>query len=300
MKKNRFIPYGYTMRNGKMVIEKTEAEVIRRIFSAYIDGASLKEIADELTAQQVPYTEKKTEWFKGRISRILENRKYCGNAEFDKIIDDETFMEAFDAKSARQVAIPGDLDVEIYAVKNRVRCIRCGSIMTRKVEKRCRIKAVWSCTNPNCGCRQRIDDATLLDRVMILIARVKANENLLESSHIEQSKNMTLIKCENDLEQELNRQQPDEDVILNHIMMIAAQEYASTTAEQDLLRERIKKALRRIEIKKGFDKQAFDLIVKTILLGDDSIKIAPVITRSSSHTISKQSPDTVIESNIQK
>lgn len=273
MKKNRFIPYGYTMRNGKMVIEKTEAEVIRRIFSAYIDGASLKEIAVELTAQQVPYTEKKTEWFKGRISRILENRKYCGNAEFDKIIDDETFMEAFDAKSARQVAIPGDLDVEIYAVKNRVRCIRCGSIMTRKVEKRCRIKAVWSCTNPNCGCRQRIDDATLLERVMILIARVKANENLLESSHIEQSKNMTLIKCENDLEQELNRQQPDEDVILNHIMMIAAQEYASTTAEQDLLRERIKKALRRIEIKKGFDKQAFDLIVKTIMLGDDSIKI---------------------------
>ena len=70
-------------------------------------------------------------------SRILENRKYCGNAEFDKIIDDETFTEAIDAKSARQVAIPGDLDVEIYAVKNHVRCIRCGSIMTRKVEKRC-------------------------------------------------------------------------------------------------------------------------------------------------------------------
>lgn len=84
---------------------------------------------------------------------------------------------------------------------------------------------------------------------------------------------MTLIKCENDLEQELNRQQPDEDVILNHIMMLATQEYASTTAEQDLLRERIKKALRRIEIKKGFDKQAFDLIVKTIMLWDDSIKI---------------------------
>ena len=272
MKKNRFIPYGYTMRNGKMVIEKTEAEVIRRIFSAYIDGASLKEIAVELTAQQVPYTEKKTEWFKGRISRILENRKYCGNAEFDKIIDDETFMEAFDAKSARQVAIPGDLDVEIYAVKNRVRCIRCGSIMTRKVEKRCRIKAVWSCTNPNCGCRQRIDDATLLERVMILIARVKANENLLESSH---------------MEQELNRQQPDEDVILNHIMMLAAQEYASTTAEQNLLRERIKKALRRIEIKKGFDKQAFDLIVKTILLGDDSIKI---VTKTET-TIAERSAD---------
>ena len=143
MKKNRFIPYGYTMRNGKMVIEKTEAEVIRRIFSAYIEGASLKEIADSLTAQQVPYTEKKTEWFKGRISRILENKRYCGDAEYDKIIDDEIFTEALDAKSARQVAVTSDLDCEINAVKNRVRCLKCGSIMTRKVDKRCRIKSEW-------------------------------------------------------------------------------------------------------------------------------------------------------------
>ena len=169
MKKNRFIPYGYTMRNGKMVIEKTEAEVIRRIFSAYIEGASLKEIADSLTAQQVPYTEKKTEWFKGRISRILENKRYCGDAEYDKIIDDEIFTEALDAKSARQVAVTSDLDCEINAVKNRVKCLKCGSIMTRKVDKRCRIKSEWSCTNPDCHSRQRIDDATLLDRVMLLI-----------------------------------------------------------------------------------------------------------------------------------
>ena len=288
MKKSRFIPYGYTMRNGKMVVEKNEAEVIRRIFSAYIDGASLKEIADELTAQQVPYTEKKTEWFKGRISRILENKKYCGNAEFDKIIDDEIFTEAIEAKSARQVAISGDLDGEINAVKNRVRCLVCGSIMTRKVEKRCRIKTIWSCTNPNCGHRVRIDDATLLERVMLLIAMVKANESLLDAPHIEQTGNTLIMKHENDLEQELSRQHPDEEVILSHIMALASQEYASTTADQDLLRERIKKTIRRIEIKKGFDKQAFDLIVKTILLGDDTIKI---ITKTETTIAERKSED---------
>lgn len=288
MKKNRFIPYGYTMRNGKMVVEKKEAEVIRRIFSAYIDGASLKEIADELTAQQVPYTEKKTEWFKGRISRILENKKYCGNAEFDKIIDDEIFTEAIEAKSARQVAISGDLDGEINAVKNKVRCLVCGSIMTRKVEKRCRIKTIWSCTNPNCGYRVRIDDATLLERVMLLIAMVKANESLLDAPHIEQTRNTLIMKRENDLEQELSRQHPDEEVILSHIMALASQEYASTTADQDLLRERIKKTIRRIEIKKGFDKQAFDLIVKTILLGDDTIKI---ITKTETTIAERKSED---------
>ena len=32
MKKTRFIPYGYTVRNGKTVIEHAEADIIKEIF----------------------------------------------------------------------------------------------------------------------------------------------------------------------------------------------------------------------------------------------------------------------------
>ena len=49
MKKTRFIPYGYTIRDGKTVIDHTEAEVIRLIFEDYINGASLKDIAQDLS-----------------------------------------------------------------------------------------------------------------------------------------------------------------------------------------------------------------------------------------------------------
>ena len=122
---------------------------------------------------------------------------------------------------------------------------------------------------------------------MLLIARVKANEQLLDQPPKEHTKNSMVLKCENELEQELSRQQPDEDIILRHIMALASQEYAATTADQDLLRERIKKTIRRIEIKKGFDKQAFDLIVKTILLGNDTVKI---ITKTDT-TIEERSND---------
>ena len=58
MKKTRFIPYGYSIRNGLTVIEHDEAEVIRHIFNEYIKGASLKELADELTRRRIPYSEK--------------------------------------------------------------------------------------------------------------------------------------------------------------------------------------------------------------------------------------------------
>ena len=58
MKKIRYIPYGYTMRNGRTVIAQDEAAVIREIFSAYINGASLQSIAELLTERKIPYSER--------------------------------------------------------------------------------------------------------------------------------------------------------------------------------------------------------------------------------------------------
>ena len=90
MKKTRFIPYGYTIREGRTVIEHSEAEIIREIFDDYIKGASLKDIAESLTQRKIPYTEKTDVWDKARIARIIENAKYIGNEEYDPIIDEET------------------------------------------------------------------------------------------------------------------------------------------------------------------------------------------------------------------
>ena len=62
MKKIRYLPFGYTIRNGQTVIEQQEADVVRNIFKAYIQGASLKEIAEDLTAKNIPYTERTCVW----------------------------------------------------------------------------------------------------------------------------------------------------------------------------------------------------------------------------------------------
>ena len=38
MKKIRYLPFGYTIRNGQTVIDQQEAETVRGIFTAYIHG----------------------------------------------------------------------------------------------------------------------------------------------------------------------------------------------------------------------------------------------------------------------
>ena len=82
------IPYGYTMRNGRTVIAQDEAAVIREIFSAYINGASLQSIAELLTERKIPYSERTDVWDKARIARIIGNAKYIGDGEYDPIIEE--------------------------------------------------------------------------------------------------------------------------------------------------------------------------------------------------------------------
>ena len=86
MKKIRYIPYGYTMKNGQTVIAQDEAAVIHEIFSSYINGASLQSIAELLTERRIPYSERSDVWDKARIARIISNAKYLGDNEYDPII----------------------------------------------------------------------------------------------------------------------------------------------------------------------------------------------------------------------
>ena len=48
MLKNRSIPFGYCVINGKYAINENEAAAVREIFEKYIGGKSLKTIATEM------------------------------------------------------------------------------------------------------------------------------------------------------------------------------------------------------------------------------------------------------------
>ena len=98
MLKNRSIPFGYCMVNGKYALNVPEAEVVRKIFADYIGGKSLKAIASEM---QIPYNMGKAVWNKNMVCRVLENRKYIGESGFPQIITAENFEQAACIKAER-------------------------------------------------------------------------------------------------------------------------------------------------------------------------------------------------------
>lgn len=98
MLKNRSIPFGYCMVNGKYAINENEAETVRKIFADYISGKSLKTIAAEM---QIPYNSGKAVWNKNMVCRVLENKKYVGENGYPQIVSTEDFKHAACIKAER-------------------------------------------------------------------------------------------------------------------------------------------------------------------------------------------------------
>jgi DNA invertase Pin-like site-specific DNA recombinase len=80
---NRFL--GYTKdENKRLVIVPEEAEVIKRIYREYLEGASLIQIARGLEADGILTAAKKPKWRPESIKKILQNEKYIGDALLQK------------------------------------------------------------------------------------------------------------------------------------------------------------------------------------------------------------------------
>jgi DNA invertase Pin-like site-specific DNA recombinase len=80
---NRFL--GYTKdKDGKLVIDKKEAEIVKRIFREYLEGSSLKDIGLGLEADGILTGAGKQKWRPETIKKMLRNEKYMGDALLQK------------------------------------------------------------------------------------------------------------------------------------------------------------------------------------------------------------------------
>lgn len=74
-------PYGYSIENGKAVIDEEKAGLIRKLYKNYLDGMSLAKAAAEAGI----------ETWHGSAKRLLMNRHYPGDDYYPAIIDKETY-----------------------------------------------------------------------------------------------------------------------------------------------------------------------------------------------------------------
>jgi DNA invertase Pin-like site-specific DNA recombinase len=75
---------GYDRVDGNLVINKEQAETVKRIFELYLEGNGVRRIQDIMEQEGRKTASGLTRWQSGNINRVLSNSFYCGRIEYRK------------------------------------------------------------------------------------------------------------------------------------------------------------------------------------------------------------------------
>jgi DNA invertase Pin-like site-specific DNA recombinase len=176
----RFLGYDKN-DDGELVINEKEAELVRRVFTEYLDGKSYAAISKGLMKDKIKTITGNEKWWDSTIAGMLENEKYYGDALLQKtitvdflnhkrkankgqepmfivndnhqpIISKEIFDKVQDERE-RRALLKGNLvgDRHKYSSKYpfsaKVFCGHCGNIFKRRHwnSKNASKKVVWQC-----------------------------------------------------------------------------------------------------------------------------------------------------------
>lgn len=85
-----YAPYGYDVLDGKLVVNESQAEIVRFIFSEILSGKGAQKIAKVLNDRMIP-TKRNSKWTSKTIIDMVRNEKYVGDALFQKYYTDDNF-----------------------------------------------------------------------------------------------------------------------------------------------------------------------------------------------------------------
>ena len=77
-------PFGFRLEDGILVIDESEAKIVRMMFDMYLDGHSLDAIGEKVTSLGVATRDGNKKWTHRTVSYILRNEKYIGDSLLQK------------------------------------------------------------------------------------------------------------------------------------------------------------------------------------------------------------------------
>lgn len=222
--KNRTIPFGYEIIDGKAVLKPCEAAAVRQIFEDYAHGKSLKTIADGLKDQQVEYLPGQYAWNKNRIGRMLEDRRYVGTNDIPSIITEEQFQEVAANRSVQNTQRAYNKEEVITTAVVPIVCGKCGSPAKRLNVKTSTYYQKHVCKNPGCMHEFLITDKRLNEMILAL----------LQTADIQMppqaDTSMEIRRMEKEIERQLESPDADPQTIRGLILNVAAEKYRLLTA----------------------------------------------------------------------
>lgn len=219
--KIRNIPFGYALENGEINLHTQESPVVKQIFSLYLQGASLKAIAEAI---EIPYSEASSGWSKCKVKRVLDNIRYIGGNGYPAVIESADFKMAQRIKSDKNTYMPAKLDEDIQILKPVVRCQICGRRFIRHIHP---YGERWRCI-PECENTSSLRDAGLTTAVAAALDYISQNPDALRTNpYAPRSAALTVTKLQNQINRELGKVKQDAEHLRSLLLACAAEKYAA-------------------------------------------------------------------------
>ena len=229
MAKNRVIPFGYCMKNGKITVDFIESKAVVRIFEEYLNGSSLLQIAKLMESEKIRYGEDSDRWNKNMVKRIIENKKYLGNEKYPQIISEKFFDQANEKRVSKATSVCS-ISEDLQEIRSCTYCAECGHRLSR-IGGNCRC-AKWDCRDPDCyRLEYQLTDQMIIRTVLTVLNTVIANPSLIESnSEISVYSPTTDVICkQNEINQMADSTQVDFDRVKSEIFKLAEMKYNCCT-----------------------------------------------------------------------
>lgn len=171
-----YAPYGYDVLDGKLVVNESQAEIVRFIFSEILSGKGAQKIAKGLNDRMIP-TKRNSKWTSKTIIDMVRNEKYVGDALFQKYYTDDNFnrrrnkgecnqyfatnhhdpivsRETFEAAQAVIDQHCKEYGLEKnnskyqnrYPFSGKIICGQCGGVFKRRTHATGRHRIAWCCS----------------------------------------------------------------------------------------------------------------------------------------------------------
>ena len=273
--KHRTLPFGYEIQNGIVQINKAETQTVTWIFTEYLNGSNLKEIAESLTIQRTEYMPDKYDWNKNRIKRIIEDRRYTGDGKYPKIISQRMFEQANAVKEEKRTTKSYMVDASNKPLVYAVRCSYCGKTMIHNTNRKAKYTEQWVCGTENCGTKIYMTIEQIEQAVTKLMNEIIRNPILAEQQADEQDMPTEISIMESEINRMLEQTDLDKNEIQNKILECATKKYEYCTDKAHIT-ERLKADFEKTSPLSDF---SMDIFIKTVsaVLIDESNKTCIVL-----------------------
>ena len=263
--------YGFDLINGKLVINETEAAVIRRIFNLYLQGIGMQAIANILNNEGVRRQYGREKWHHTTVNYVLNNERYKGDALLQKqittqalpfkkqrnhgeqpmyyvensnpaIVSRETYEAVQALIKSRQPSCKRK--AKTYPLTRTLLCPDCGHTFRRQVVNG---TAYWLCaekaTNKTDCAWRRVKEDEMYAAFNLMIRKVQANREYLLGTLIRQLEEVQYRTTGSQQRiKEIDREIADlmaQNLVLSRLHGKGVLNAADYTAQSDVLENKI-------------------------------------------------------------